>query len=150
MKKTLLAAVLVSMLSTPAVAGSAFTEAKDSVTYRQAAFQLIRNNMADIADMLKGEVNYDAERVKKRATALASLTTLPWEAFTVPGTEQGGGDAKATVWKNLSDFQSRGEKLASDALILKNAADSMNQAEVRKAFGSFARNCKACHDEYKN
>lgn len=150
MKKPLLTVVLVSLLSTSAVAGSAFTEAKDSVKYRQSAFQLIRHNMADIADMLKGDVSYDAERVNKRATALATLTTLPWEAFTVPGAEQGGGDAKAAVWKNLSDFQSRGEKLATDALALKSAADSMDQAEVRKAFGSFARNCKACHDEYKN
>lgn len=150
MKKPLLAAVLLSLLSTSAIAASAFNKPEDSVKYRQAAFQLIRHNMADIADMLKGDVSYDAKRVNQRATALASLTTLPWEAFTIPGAEHGGGDAKADVWNNLSDFQGRGEKLATDALALKTAADGMDQAEVRKAFGSFARNCKACHDDYKN
>ena len=150
MKKALLATLLLSVVSTSVYAGSAFSEAKDSETYRQAAFQLIRHNMADIADMLKGEVNYDASRVSQRATALATLTTLPWEAFTVPGVEQGGGDAKAEIWQNLQDFNSRGEKLAADALLLKAAADSGEQAEVRKAFGAFARNCKACHDDYKN
>ena len=150
MKKALVATVLLTVISASAYAGSAFTVAKDSVSYRQSAFQLIRHNMADIAGMLKNEVPYDAARVSKRATALATLTTLPWEAFTVPGTEQGGGDAKAEIWQNLQDFNSRAEKLAADAQLLKAAADSGDQAELRKAFGTFARNCKACHDDYKN
>ena len=150
MKKPLLATLICTIISGSAFAGSAFTQAKDSVTYRQSAFQLIRHNMADIGDMLKGEVQYDAARVTKRASALATLTTLPWEAFTVPGAEQGGGDAKAEIWQNLQDFTSRGEKLSADAQLLKAAADSGDQAEVRKAFGTFARNCKACHDDYKN
>lgn len=149
MKKPLLAALLLSLTSA-AYAGSAFTDAKDSVTYRQAAFQMIRHNMADISDMLKGDVSYDAQRASKRATALATLTTLPWEAFSVPGAEQGGGDAKAAIWQNLQDFNSRGEKLATDAKALQLAADSGDQAALRKAFGAFARNCKACHDDYKN
>lgn len=150
MKKPLISALLLSVMSISAYAGSAFSDAKDSVEYRQAAFQLIRHNMADIGDMIKGEVSYDAARVNARASALATLTTLPWQAFMVPGTEKGGGDAKAEIWQNLQDFNSRGEKLAADALALKAAADSGEQAEVRKAFGAFARNCKACHDDYKN
>lgn len=150
MKKPLITTLILSVASVSAYAGSAFSDAKDSVEYRQAAFQLIRHNMADIGDMIKGEVAYDAARVSKRATALASLTTLPWDAFSVAGTEQGGGDAKASIWQNLQDFNSRGEKLVADAQLLKTAADSGDQAEVRKAFGTFARNCKACHDQYKN
>lgn len=150
MKKPLVATLLFTLCSSTVMAKSAFTDASDSVKYRQSAFQLIRHNMVDIGDMLKGEVNYDAARVAKRAAALATLTTLPWEAFTVPGAEQGGGDAKAAIWQNLQDFNSRGEKLAADARLLKTAADSGDQAEIRKAFGSFARNCKACHDDYKN
>lgn len=145
MKKSLIAALVVA-ISTPAVfAASVFSDAKDSVEYRQAALQLIRHNMADIGDMVKGEVTYEADRVTKRATALATLTTLPWDAFTVKG-----GDAKDEIWQNMADFQSRGTKLASDAALLHTAALSGNQAEVRKAFGTFARNCKACHDKYKN
>jgi cytochrome c556 len=150
MKKPLIVALMLTIVPISAMAGSAFTEAKDSIEYRQAAFQLIRHNMADIAAMLKGEVNYDAARLNKRARALASLTTLPWEAFSVPGTEQGGGDAKAEIWQNLQDFNSRADKLAADANALQAAADSADQAEIRKAFGTFARNCKACHQEYKN
>lgn len=150
MKKPLLAALVLSVIPVVASAGTAFNDAKDAVEYRQSAFQLIRHNMADIGDMIKGDVAYDAERVTKRATALATLTTLPWEAFTVPGTENGGGDAKAEIWQNLQDFNSRADKFIADAQALKVAALGADQAEVRKAFGSFARNCKACHQEYKN
>ena len=150
MKKPLLAALVLSVTSFTATAATAFNDAKDAVEYRQSAFQLIRHNMADIGDMIKGEVAYDAERVTKRAMALATLTTLPWEAFTVPGTESGGGDAKAAIWQNLQDFNSRADKFVADAQALQVAAQSGDQAEVRKAFGTFARNCKACHQEYKN
>ena len=150
MKKPLITILAFTLCSSAAMAKSAFTDVNDSVQYRQSAFQLIRHNMADIGDMLKGEVQYDAARITKRASALATLTTLPWEAFALPGAEQGGGDAKAEIWQNLQDFNQRGDKLAADAQLLKAAADSGDQAEVRKAFGSFARNCKACHDDYKN
>jgi len=150
MKKPLLAALILASTSIAVNAATAFNDAKDAVDYRQSAFQLIRHNMADIGDMIKGDVAYDAARVTKRATALATLTTLPWEAFNVPGTESGGGDAKAAIWKNLQDFTSRADKFVADAQALHVAAQSGNEAEVRKAFGTFARNCKACHQEYKN
>ncbi|KKO45577.1 cytochrome C556 [Arsukibacterium ikkense] len=149
MKKALFASLLAIVVSTPLTAATAFTDAKDAVTYRQAAFQLIRHNMADINEMIKGEVTYDAARVQKRADALVLVTTLPWEAFQVAGTEQGGGDAKADIWKNLDDFLQRGEKLAADATVLQAAAQSGDTSQVRRAFGNFARNCKACHDNYK-
>ena len=150
MKKPLLAALILTTTPIAAHAATAFNDAKDAVDYRQSAFQLIRHNMADIGDMIKGDVAYDAARVAKRATALATLTTLPWEAFTVPGTENGGGDAKAAIWQNLQDFNSRADKFVADAQALHVAAQSGDEAEIRKAFGSFARNCKACHQEYKN
>lgn len=150
MKKPLIVMLILAAASLSATAGSAFTDAKDSVEYRQAAFQLIRHNMADIGAMLKGEISYDAARLNQRATALASLTTLPWETFSVPGTEQAGGDAKAEIWQNLQDFNNRADKLSADAKALQAAAETADQAEIRKAFTSFARNCKACHDDYKN
>lgn len=145
MKKSLIAALAITIASPVVFAASVFSDAKDSVEYRQAAFQLIRHNMADIGDMVKGDVTYDAKRVTERAKALATLTTLPWYGFTVKG-----GDAKAEIWQNLADFESRGAKLASDAAVLHTAAISGDQADIRKAFGTFARNCKACHDKYKD
>lgn len=149
MKKAIFAGLAALIVSAPLLAATAFTDANDAVKYRQSAFQLIRHNMGDINEMIKGEVAFDAARVQKRADALVLVTTLPWEAFQVAGTELGGGDAKADIWKNLDDFLERGEKLAADASLLQVAAQTGDKNELRKAFGNFARNCKACHDNYK-
>lgn len=149
MKKALIATLLSTTLCMPAIAATAFTDGKDAVSYRQASFQLIRHNMGDIQDMIRGNVPFDAERVQRRAEALALLSQLPWETFTVPGTQEADGKVKPAIWDNLSDVKERGEKMAADAAALLAAAKTTEQAEIRKAFGDFARNCKACHDKYK-
>ena len=145
MRKSLIAALVIAVSSPAVIAASVFSDAEDSVEYRQAAFQLIRHNMADIGDMVKGDVKFEQERVIKRANALATLTTLPWDAFTVKG-----GSAKAEIWDNLADFESRAEKFSADAAELQTAALKGDQGDIRKAFGAFARNCKACHNKYKD
>ncbi|CAM5189533.1 c-type cytochrome [Alishewanella longhuensis] len=149
MKKALFATLLSTALCMPAIAATAFTDGKDAVSYRQASFQLIRHNMGDIQDMIRGNVAFDAERVQRRAEALALLSQLPWESFTVEGTKDAGGKVKPAIWDNLPEIQERGEKMAADAAALLVAAKTAEQAEIRKAFGDFARNCKACHDKYK-
>lgn len=149
MKKALLATLLSASLALPVVANTAFTNGKDAVSYRQASFQLIRHNMGDIQDMIRGNVAFDVERVQRRAEALALLSQLPWESFTVPGAQEAGGKVKPAIWNNLPEVQERGEKLAADAAALLAAVKTAEQAEIRKAFGDFARNCKACHDKYK-
>lgn len=150
MKKILITTLLSATLCLPAIAATAFTDGKDAVSYRQASFQLIRHNMGDIQDMIRGNVAFDAERVQRRAEALALLSQLPWETFHVEGNKEAGGSVKAAAWDNLADIQERGDKLAADAAALLVAAKTAEQAEIRKAFGDFARNCKACHDKYKD
>ncbi len=149
MKKLLIISAVLTSLSLPLFAGSAFTDSADAIEYRKASFQLIRHNMMDLGDMIRGNVPYDAARVQKRANALAAVTTLPWEAFTVPGADKASGDAKAEIWSNLQDFNSRADKFQQDALQLQTAAKGSDQAAVKAAFATFAKNCKACHDKYK-
>lgn len=151
MKKTLLTIALLcstSLLSTPAV-GNAFVDGEDAVRYRQAAFQTIRFNLVDINDMFRGNVPFDMERVQRRAEALATLSQLPWEAFTIPGADHASGKVKAELWQNIADFTSRGEKFATDAATLHQASLSGDRREVQAAFREFANNCKACHDNYR-
>lgn len=147
--KNLFIFVSLSLSSAAALAGSAFTDAEDSVTYRQHSFQLIRHNFVDLGDMMRGKVPFDAKRAEKRANALATLTTLPWEAFEVPGADKVKSEAKVEIWKNLKDFQNKAQQFQSDALALQTAAKSGDQATIKPAFGNFAKNCKACHDQYK-
>lgn len=151
MKKNLLSIALLCscvMLSQPALA-NAFENGEDAVTYRQAAFQMIRFNLVDINEMFRGNVPYDVERVQRRAEALATLTQLPWEAFTIPGADHASGKVKAALWQNLDDFNKRGEKFAADAAALHEAAQGGERRAIQGAFREFANNCKACHDNYR-
>jgi cytochrome c556 len=149
MKKIILASIIIA-LSGAVHAESAFTNADDALKYRKASFSLIRHNTADIADMVvKGAVPFDAKRVQKRADALAALTTLPWDAFAVPGAEQKPGDTKAEAWKNNADFTKRAQSFVADAKALQVAANGGDQAAIKAAFIAFSKNCKACHEQYK-
>ncbi|CAI3793829.1 c-type cytochrome [Rheinheimera sp. MM224] len=147
--KNLFIFLSLGLSSAAALAGSAFTDAEDSVTYRQHSFQLIRHNFMDLSDMMRGKVPFDAKRAEKRADALAALTTLPWEAFEVPGADKIKSEAKAEIWKNLQDFQKKAGQFQSDALALQAAAKTGDQATIKPAFGNFAKNCKGCHEQYK-
>lgn len=149
MKKLITAALLTAVTSTTVLAATAFSDAKDAVDYRKAAFQMIRHNTGDIGDMIQGKVPFDAKRVQQRADALAALAPLPWDAFRTAGTEQGGGDAKKEIWADFNDFTAKADKFSSDAKALQTAAQSGDQAKIKAAFASFRGNCKACHEKYK-
>lgn len=149
MKKLILMFTLSATTLGSAVAATAFSDAKDAVEYRKAAFQLIRHNTGDIGDMLQGKVAFDAKRVQQRADALAALAPLPWAAFHTAGTEAGGGDAKKEIWADMNDFIAKADKFSTDAKALQSAAQSGDQAKVKAAFAQFRGNCKACHDKYK-
>src|SRR3989338_2603525 len=123
--KNLFIFLSLGLSSAAALAGSAFTDAEDSVTYRQHSFQLIRHNFVDLGDMIRGKVAFDAKRADKVKS-----------------------DAKADIWKNLQDFQQKAKQFESDALALQTAAKTGDQATIKPAFGNFAKNCKACHDQY--
>ena len=150
MKKLLCTALLATLASAAVSAATAFTDAKDAVDYRQSAFTLIRHNTGDIGEMLQGKVPFDAKRVQQRADALAALAPLPWSAFSTPGTEAGGGEAKAEIWADFKDFTAKADKFQLDAKALQTAAQSGDQAKIKAAFATFRGNCKACHDDYKN
>lgn len=149
MKKLLTSLFLTALTSSAVHAATAFTDAKDAVDYRQSAFTLIRHNTGDIGDMLQGKVPFDAKRVQQRADALAAVAPLPWAAFSTPGTETGGGDAKAEIWADFKDFTAKADKFQLDAKALQTAAQSGDQAKIKAAFATFRGNCKACHDKYK-
>lgn len=149
MKKLFALFLITASTSASLYAATAFTDAKDAVDYRQSAFTMIRHNTGDIGEMLQGKVAFDAKRVQQRADALAALAPLPWAAFSTPGTEAGGGEAKAEIWADFKDFTAKADKFQQDAKALQVAAQSGDQGQIKAAFATFRGNCKACHDKYK-
>ena len=148
-KVVVLTAVAVSSVSV--VAQHAFNDADKAVEYRQKAFSVMQNNFAYMGDMIKGDMPFDLAIFTERAEVFANMTAVPWSGFSHEGAMPGNNtDALPAIWDNWDDFQERSEQLQADARNLLAAAESGDQGEIRGAFMTAAKNCKGCHDQYKD
>ncbi|MFC3034526.1 c-type cytochrome [Pseudoalteromonas fenneropenaei] len=148
MKKTLLGFALAAVFSSSVSANSLFEKPEDAIEYRQAAFQLIRYQIGDMGDMLKGKVPFDAERFKQRAHNAAQLAAMPWEAF-IDGSDKGDTEALPAVWSDRATFDQKAQAFAAYAVELAAAADTGDQDKIKAAFGNWAKGCKDCHKSFK-
>ncbi len=145
-KLLVVAAVVAPMFAT---ANPAFKKAEDAIEYRQHAFQMIRIQIGNMGDMLKGKVPFDAETFKLRANNAAALSKMPWEAF-VAGTDKGETSALAAVWSDNETFMKKANAFADYADKLAIAAQSGDKKLIKPAFGAWAKGCKDCHKSFKD
>lgn len=131
----------------PLAASAEFAKKEDAIKYRQSALALMGNHMKRLEAMVKGEAPFNAAEAQKSAALIATLSTLPWEAFG-PGTE--GGKAKPVIWKEMDKVKAGADKLIKASADLNAAAKSGNLDQLKKAFGATGQTCKACHDDYRD
>lgn len=149
--KLMIASCCALSLSAVSMAQNAFNDAERAIKYRKNGFSMLQNNFAAMGDMVRGDAPFDAAIFAERARAFAALSELPWAGFSVAGAQPGqGSDALPAIWQNWDDFNRRAEKLKTDAAALASAAASGDEGQMRQAFLTAARNCKACHDQYKD
>ena len=130
-------------------AGSAFAQfqkPEDAIKYRQSVFTVLGNSFGKIAAVVKGEAPYNKDEVAKNAAVVATLSSLPWQAFG-SGTE--GGKAQPEVWSDSAKFKSNAEKMQLAVASLNTAAQSGDLDNIKKAFGAAGQTCKTCHDDFK-
>lgn len=143
--------MVVLTLSTTVAAQHAFNHPEKAVEYRQKALSLMQNNFAVMGDMIKGDITFDGTVFSERANDFVALAGMPWVAFDQPGAKPGKDtNALPAIWENWDDFMKKAEQFQNDAKALQQAALSGNQNDIRRAFMTTARNCKACHDAYKD
>lgn len=130
---------------------TAFNDAEAAVEYRQNALSLMRDNFVAMGAMIKGEVAFDPLIFQQRAEDFARLSHIPWPAFSVEGAMPGNNtDALPEIWDNWDDFKQRSVDLIADAEHLADIADGGSLEELKPAFMAAAKNCKGCHDNYKD
>lgn len=148
MKSKLLAGVLSATLIGASMSAPVYADkAEDAIKYRQGVFTAFRWHFGAMGAMVRGKVDYNAEQFAHHATQLAALTRMPREGF-IEGSDFGDTAAKGELWENLDDVNARFDKLISDADALL-AVSGGSLEDVRPAFGAVAKNCKGCHDNYK-
>ncbi|NOU53013.1 cytochrome c [Pseudoalteromonas sp. JBTF-M23] len=138
-----------ALASLNANANSLFESNEDAIEYRKAAFQLIRYQIGDMGDMLKGKVPFDAKRFEQRANNAAQLSTIPWEAF-IAGSDKGNTDALPAVWSDKKTFDSKAKMFAQYAQELALVAKTGDKKVIGPAFKNWAKGCKDCHKSFKD
>jgi cytochrome c556 len=127
--KHLVLATLAPSLLLSGIAYAQFKKPEDAIKYRQSAFTVMANSFGKIGAVVKGEAPFNKDEVAKNAAVVATISTLPWQAFG-PGTE--GGNALPAVWSDNAKFKSAGEKMQLAVANLNTAAQSGDQEAIKK------------------
>lgn len=128
----------------------AFIDAEDTVTYRQKAFSMLRDNFGLMSAMVRNDVPYQADTFLSHARSLERIAHLPLAGF--QGAGQGvtqDSAAKSGIWNNWDDFETKMNALISATAELAQAAESNDLKTIRPTFMATARTCKQCHDNYR-
>jgi len=123
-----------------------FAKPEDAVKFRQSALTVLAAHTGRLGAMVNGRVPFDAKVAEENAHIIAVVAKMPSQGFG-PGTE--GGKVKPAALADAK-FKAGWEKLAGDAAKLETAAKSGNLDQIKAAFGTYAGNCKACHDDFRN
>lgn len=126
-----------------------FAKIEDAVKYRQSAMFLIGQHFSRMGAVVKGEAPYDKEAFAKNAALVDSLIKLPWDAFMVPGSDKGSG-MKPEALTQKEKFMELAKANQTEVGKLAAVAKGGDLNAVKAQFGETSRNCKACHDLYRN
>lgn len=128
-------------------------EAEDAIHYRQSALGVMGWHFGPLADMAKGDIDYDADEFARRAQNVADVAHLPWEGF-VEGSYQNDGhgvetDALAKIADNPDDFAEKQQNMIDEAQKLADIAQDKDFKTSRAQLSKVGKTCKSCHDDYR-
>jgi cytochrome c556 len=141
-------ALTVAAIAFSAPASAQFQKPEDAAKYRQSVMTVMGNHFGRIGAMVNGRTPFDAKVAQDSAHVVATMSTLPWPAFT-PDTEALKTRAKPEIWKEGAKFKESYEKLMAETVKLEAAAKTGNLDSIKTAFGATGGSCKNCHDSFQ-
>ena len=122
------------------------TKEEKAVKGRQELMHVIAAQRAVMRDMADGKRPTDAVAFTNAANALAALSVVIPEAFTLNAIV-GKSTAKPDVWTNAADFATKAKALADKGKAI--AALAGTDIEGAKAMAKDMKECGSCHDQYR-
>jgi cytochrome c556 len=122
-----------------------FAKPEKAVKYRQSVMFVIGQHFGRLGAMVKGNQPYDQTSFASNTAVIEALAGLPWEAFLVPGSDQGQTTMKANVLKDPEGLKSLSQKFESEIDKLSAAAKGNDFNAIKAQFGAVAQSCKGCH-----
>jgi cytochrome c556 len=147
MKKLIMCA---GLLLLPMLCNAQEQRPDDYVEYRQAAFNAMGWHFKKMGAMIQGRIPYDAAEFKRRATAVSVLSTLPGEGF-IPETKNTELPTrlKLEMWYQKERFEKYMQNLIKATAELAEQAGVEDKNDLRSAYGKTARQCKSCHERFR-
>lgn len=149
LKRTLAAAAVAASVAAAPLVSARLDSDEPLQSYRQSYFAIVAMNFGPIADMVKGDIPWDLEKLQGWADDLETVTELDLLRGFAPGSEKGMTRAKPAIWENMDDFEAKLADLKDAAEALDEAAEGGDRAAIAEAVKATGGACKACHDEYK-
>jgi cytochrome c556 len=145
MKKLVIAAIAMLVAAVPAL--SQQVKPENQIKYRRAAYQLMNLNFGSLDAMAENKKPFNKDEAARNAEFVALLATVP-KGFFGEGTDK-DTRAKPEIWKNRADFDSKMDKMVSEAQKLPAVVRAGDMAAFKKQVHDLGEACKSCHDEYR-
>lgn len=122
---------------------------EDVIKFRQGAYTVIGWYMGELGQMVKGQRPFDQKAFAKAATVIAQMSHVVPDAF-LPGSDKGKTHAKPEIWQEPEKFKDALSRLQTQAAKLSEVAQQGNQDQMKTQFGTLAKACKNCHDQFRS
>lgn len=143
-----LVVLLSAALSLPAIAHIERSEPLQSL--RQSYFAIVGMTFGPMGDMVKGDIEWNAEQFAAWASDLAAVSSVTVERGFAPGSDKGKTRAKPEIWDNKADFEEKLGNFRMQAAKLAEVAATGDRQAIAGQFRQTGGACKACHDNYKS
>lgn len=135
----------VAILLFATVISTAAVGSDDPAHERHELMEGVRDAAKPVGGMLRGDLEYDAERVMQTLEVWSAAADEFGELFPA-GSE--GGEAAPAIWEDRAGFDAALAKWA-DAIAAAKAASPATLEEARPVVGPAFNACKNCHDSYR-
>lgn len=145
-----IAASLVLATSVLAQPAKSQKHANYTTELRQSIFKLLGSNMGTLGAMAKGKIPIDASVVEKNAKRINQLSLMITDYSRI-NTSQFTVDTEAldNIWQQPELYKNNTDELTKAAQNLIIAAQSNDNATIKKAIGGVGKSCGGCHDNFK-
>jgi cytochrome c556 len=128
------------------VGGVTAWAADDVLATRQADMKEMGKNLKAIKGIIDAGEN--AADVVPPANKIAEIAGLIPSLFP-KGSDQGKTGALPAIWEKSDDFTKHADSLKTEATMLASAGQSGDLATVRAQFDKTAKECGACHKDFR-
>lgn len=128
------------------------TPAERAINYRQGVMAVIGWNFGPMGAMVKGDRPFDKAVFARNAERVALMAPMALEGFPAgsdTGTDKFPTRAKADAWLDQDKFKELMKKMEDETARLARVAKGGDEKAMKDQFGTTAKACKACHDDFR-